>query len=1238
MKRSSSRWGKKAIRFFGISLVCLILVAAAIPLWFPWVLRPVLAAQGVHYSAYERLGYSQFLLRNVQYSSGETIFQVKEVKFLLPASLIWQRWVKKPEAQKNTLVATDWSLKIAKKSSVPRHPVPVYEGVMKTKAVLNSLRGWISRAVLQNGAIESDQTRVVIDSAVWSNGTLVAGIEFSAAQQRSPTRLLESKVNLVLGPDFPWKADFLNDHLQLRGNFAIDRQISNGIQIHGSLFWRTNEVKMNALFTPGKTLPAEADVEGPSLLLPSELTGARDYKDMDGSISAHWKNDAFLINLDFKTEPRNQTNVNFPVLHAAIHASGNTNWIQIDEAEATTPWLMARLDPKVRFDFTGKMLTDFATFKLSSDLQKQPWLPLTGRLEGEALIKKSATAYPEVFFKLAGRSLTGYSVKVEEARVEGQLLWPLLAIDALDLRMDRGARIQATGDFDVEKKCFSNGMLQVEEPSSGPWIPSGFAYSNLTATTEINGFWKSPTLSGTLKAANLTTPYLRPLALKSTWHGNDFQIEISPEKDTRLLLKGSAQLATAAQQIELSALTLEQDGRKLSLAHPASIMLRHEAKDWEVQIEGFQWSDTNRDFSLAANIRWPEKGHILSTATNIDLSIFQPFIKETVPPVVFSKVSFESSWTNGPASFSLQAESHLATETNSEWPPFSVQLSLTGNASGISISNLVVSSQARPVVNGSGFLPVTLWPEQGKSGFHIETNGSFQAELATTPNPRFWSQFSALGPVQITEPSAHLSVSGNLSSPQGHLEFGIRQAKVHLRPNLPELSIQDIQARVNLSQQGISLQQLHFLAEGQPITVNATLPWPAKFEKWRQAFDWSNITAQISIPRAEIAPLAPFATNIIAPKGHFSIYLTSNKGILSGEATVFDAATRPLGQIGAVQALQARLKLVGDQIQLVSCSGLLGGTPVSLSGHVNWKKREPTTKLPYFELYFEGNSVPLARTADLILRTDAAIMLSNLKGGQPIVSGTAILQKSYFLSDLTLLVPPKLATPKNRPPYFSLETQPFANWQLNIDVRGNEFLRIQSTFFNGTVSADFKLGGTLEAPIAIGSAKIDSGIIQFPFGNVKVLQGEAGTTSGNPFHPQIFITGSARAYSYEIRMEVSGPADNPKIEFTSTPALASQQILLMLTTGELPPSQTGLSGQQRTGRVALFVGKTFLSRIGILKGDEERLVIHSGESLAQPDIQAYTLEYKLNDEWSIVGDYDQYGGLNVGGKWRFFSK
>jgi translocation and assembly module TamB len=160
----------------------------------------------------------------------------------------------------------------------------------------------------------------------------------------------------------------------------------------------------------------------------------------------------------------------------------------------------------------------------------------------------------------------------------------------------------------------------------------------------------------------------------------------------------------------------------------------------------------------------------------------------------------------------------------------------------------------------------------------------------------------------------------------------------------------------------------------------------------------------------------------------------------------------------------------------------------------------------------------------------------------------------------------------------------------------------------------------------------------FPFGSLTIDQGLASLSGNDPRGPDLQINASGRNYRYDLRLEVKGPADGANVIFSSTPPLASEQILLMLTAGELPQSDYAFSSGARAGRLATFLGKDLLSRYLGSDPAKERLIIRSGESISQQGRLTYSVEYRLTDRWSVIGEYDEFNAFNTDLKWKVFTR
>ena len=70
----------------------------------------------------------------------------------------------------------------------------------------------------------------------------------------------------------------------------------------------------------------------------------------------------------------------------------------------------------------------------------------------------------------------------------------------------------------------------------------------------------------------------------------------------------------------------------------------------------------------------------------------------------------------------------------------------------------------------------------------------------------------------------------------------------------------------------------------------------------------------------------------------------------------------------------------------------------------------------------------------------------------------------------------------------------------------------------------------------------------------------------------------------------------------------------------------------------MFLSRDLLSKLGFEGATDQWLTIHSGEQIAETGKPTYSIEFKLTDTVSLVGEYDRFGDYNAGVKWRIYSK
>jgi hypothetical protein len=234
-----------------------------------------------------------------------------------------------------------------------------------------------------------------------------------------------------------------------------------------------------------------------------------------------------------------------------------------------------------------------------------------------------------------------------------------------------------------------------------------------------------------------------------------------------------------------------------------------------------------------------------------------------------------------------------------------------------------------------------------------------------------------------------------------------------------------------------------------------------------------------------------------------------------------------------------------------------------------------------------------------------------------------------------------VASPENRPPYFSVKTQPLARWTLDVRMHGDNFMRVDTPFYKGTLSADLNLDGTLAEPRLTGLVSSTSGRVIFPFGAMPLDALEISLTRDNPYDPRLLARGSTRVYGYDVRLDLSGFGSDPRLFFNSDPPLPSHDIFLMLTTGQIPDSEHAFTTSERAQRLAMFVGQNIVRKFGIggsTVDGEDRLVVRSGEEFSRDGGETVFVQYHLDGRWSIVGEKDRFNAYNGGIQFRLINK
>lgn len=1214
------RWSRAAI---GTALVLL----AAMPLWFPWALGPAAKRVGLHYHRYLRHGYSHFTLESVSFTNAGARFTAERVQLVPPTVWAWHLF---RSARLTYVSATNWNLTLA---PAEKHSAPAitstHSNAQRMAALLAKIGRWIPNALLINGSVQFKEQSFKIHRFAWNGGKWNAVIQPQA--NPAPINLEGEFAQLQ-----PWCLKAAYPHLDLKGNFRADLSGSN-LLVRGAITFQTNQLDVTADFGRSAQLPGRAVVQCRSFTLPGRTLKLDAYGAVTGSASFLWSDGRFVSELDAHAAPPAASQL--PPLDVALQARGTLAQAELKQLKIALPGFQAELSTNVVIPLTTGAPP--AVLNLTGNLGQQPWIPVEGFIAGKVLLTAGANIIPRAAFNLAATNVAASKIRSRSVILQANFSWPFFEVTQSRAEIDASGVLEISGTLDLARKEIHRGRLDFSgQPAAG--LPSKYKIEALACSARFDGAINDLRHNETIQARGFHYPQIKTLDAEITTRGHGRTVEgqvMLRAGNSVMRLTGGGEFKNRTNNFSIKELSLASGAQELlRLQAPVSVGFvagSTTSNRWQLNLPQTTFRGASREVALRGVIRWPSEGILAGQIHGIALRDFEDLITAQWNPIQVEDLAFETQWRNGPAKVNASVTASYTAN-----PGFTAEAQIDADLDGVLISNLTVRIRSAPVVLARGFLPLTINPGNATRIIAWKPSARLDLKAKMEPDPEFWRRIFELTGVEVVHPDLNIDLSGSWNSPTGRVHATVSKARLtRIKPALPP--IEEFQLDAQFDAQTLRVDQFRFLVEKQPVLVSAELPLDASFYdslSRRRLPDWQRGRARLRIQRAPIAAFMRYMPRILTPIGVLDVDVAVNgPQTLNGEILIEGATTYPLGDFGAVRDITNRVVFRGQRAILNSVA-TIGGEPLHASGTVDLKgMRWLQGEMPPFQIKLTGQKVPLARQPEVIVRSDFDLGIVHTNSNQPLISGTVRLRDSFYTSDLDSLIPGRLAQASHRPPYFSVEVKPIAEWRLDCLVTGDEFLKLRAPFFQGTVSANFKLGGTLQEPFASGEATVPKGRVEFPFGTLEVKQGIVSLTAGNPFQPDLYVTARARRFGYDITMEVTGPAGKPVIQFSSVPSLTSEQILLLLTAGEIPRDQISLTPQQKAQRFAVFLAQRLLAKLGF-GGGSERLIIRSAEDVSDTGHQTYDVEYKLDKNWSIVGQYDRFNAFNLSLKRRIYSR
>src|SRR4051812_35431380 len=174
---AAGKWRRIFFRGIAGILVGIAIIALLLPIWFPWLLRPVARSFGINIGGYRRVSYSRFQTSDVTFSNANVRFIAKSVEASIPS--ISQKRV-------DHVAITNWNLQIipSKASTESRPGKSVYALYEQVRRIVTNVQLRIPSGTATGGRIEVGKEIIEIPRLTASAPRVSADVSFPNQKQQ----------------------------------------------------------------------------------------------------------------------------------------------------------------------------------------------------------------------------------------------------------------------------------------------------------------------------------------------------------------------------------------------------------------------------------------------------------------------------------------------------------------------------------------------------------------------------------------------------------------------------------------------------------------------------------------------------------------------------------------------------------------------------------------------------------------------------------------------------------------------------------------------------------------------------------------------------------------------------------------------------------------------------------------------------------------------------------------------
>ncbi len=263
---------------------------------------------------------------------------------------------------------------------------------------------------------------------------------------------------------------------------------------------------------------------------------------------------------------------------------------------------------------------------------------------------------------------------------------------------------------------------------------------------------------------------------------------------------------------------------------------------------------------------------------------------------------------------------------------------------------------------------------------------------------------------------------------------------------------------------------------------------------------------------------------------------------LEGRVGIHDGRLRILGYRQTLEQIDAEAAISGEMLSLTSFRALLGGGEVSATGRLTLDGLRPAG----YHAEFAASNVAASYPEGFSGVYEGSLAVDGTRKGAAITGRIRVVRGLYSKDfDLNFVGGPRRAFEGPE------ESAIPRDITLSVDVVSEGNILLRNDVAKLEALGEIHVGGELARPEVTGRLSLVSGgTIRYRDVDYRLDYGTLDLTDRRKINPYVDIRGHTRVGAYEITLRVEGTMDHFDYELTSTPPLASQDIISLLVTGK----------------------------------------------------------------------------------------